>query len=204
MAQRGNWIFPEGSFDTSFEERGSSYKAVGDASWLLEENLGESSPKAALAIRRAATCNGLVFIYSRFIKSGATPLALALEANGYTPWNRERLFIDGIQDNKGRQCAVCPSRENGHKGHRFVPAKYILVTGQANLSPNNAAAIQAAARGLSARRAAAAQRGELARRVAAAQNCAERSSLGDALHELSIGEHAVHLLATSLLVMKSN
>jgi len=144
MAQRGNWIFPEGSFDSSFEDKGSSYKAVGDASWLLEINLKESSPKAALTIQRAATCNGIVFVYSRFIKSGATPLALALEANGYTPWNRDRLLVDGIQDDKGRQCAVCNQRERSHKGHRFVPAKYILVTGQGNLSPNNALAIQAA------------------------------------------------------------
>ena len=144
MAQRGNWIFPEGSFDASFEEKGSSYKAIGDATWLLEDTLRESSPKAALTIRRAATCNGIVFIYSRFIKSGATPLALALEANGYTPWNRDRMLLDGVQDDKGRQCAVCPGREKGHKGHRFVPAKYILITGQANLSPNNALAIQAA------------------------------------------------------------
>lgn len=144
MTQRGNWIFPEGSFDSAFEERGTGYKAIGDAGWLIEDQLAEVSPKAALTIRRAATCNGVVFIYSRFIKSGATPLALALEANGYTPWNREKLLIDGIQGDQGRQCAMCSLREKGHKGHRFVPAKYILVTGQANLSPNNAAAIQAA------------------------------------------------------------
>jgi hypothetical protein len=144
MTQRGNWIFPEGSFESSFEDKGTSYKAVGDATWLREDRLRDSSPKAALTLRRAATCSGIVFVYSRFIKSGATPLALALEANGYSPWNRDRLLIDGIQDDKGRQCAVCPGREKGHKGHRFVPAKYILVTGQANLSPNNAMAIQAA------------------------------------------------------------
>lgn len=144
MTQRGNWIFPEGSFEANFEERGSSYKAIGDATWLREDQLTECSAKAALTLRRAATCNGIVFVYSRFIKSGATPLALALEANGYSPWNRDPLLVDGIQDEMGRQCAVCPQRERGHKGHRFVPAKYILVTGQANLSPNNAMAIQAA------------------------------------------------------------
>jgi hypothetical protein len=88
-----------------------------------------------------------VFIYSRFIKSGALPLALALEANGYTPHGQDKtLFINGPLDGQGRQCALCNLRERGHPSnkHKFTPAKYVLLTGQANLSPNNALAIKAA------------------------------------------------------------
>lgn len=150
MTQRGNWIFPEGKFDDAFEEMPgnvSQYKARESAQILLDSELNHVSPKAAYAMKRAASCDGIVFIYSRFIKSGALPLALALEANGYTAWNRDKpLLVDGIQGDKGRQCAVCPFREREHSAqkHRFVPAKYILVTGQSGLSPNNAAAIQAA------------------------------------------------------------
>ena len=152
MTQRGNWIFPDpGGFEAMFEERPGTltqYAARdGPPTWLLEDSLASVSPKAAITLKRAATCNGLVFVYSRFIKSGAVPLALALEANGYTAWNRDKpLLADGIQDGKGRQCALCVKREKEHAGqkHRFTPAKYILVTGQAGLSPNNGVAIQAA------------------------------------------------------------
>jgi hypothetical protein len=145
MTQRGNWIFPGGSFESALEERDGKYKCIDGAEWLVETELDKVSPKAAMTIRRAANCSGVVFVYSRFIKSGATPLALALEANGYTAWGKP-LLADGIQGPDGRQCAICPFRERNHgkQKHRLVPAKYILVTGQANLSPNNAAAIQAA------------------------------------------------------------
>ena len=162
MVQGGNWLFPtaEGplvrdiGFDSCFQDivagKGQSrFKASGSAGaeWLLEANLGKASPKAKLILQRAKSAQGIVFVYSQYIKSGALPLVLALEANGYTNWKGERpLLEDGIQDGLGRQCALCPRREEHHKGvkHRFVAAKYALLTGNAALSPNNALAIKAA------------------------------------------------------------
>jgi len=157
MVQSGNWLFPseagtqirDAGFDGCFEEIGggaAQFRSRRAATWLTADALGTVSPKAKLTIKRVATAKGLIFIYSRFIKSGALPLALALEANGYTPWGDHKpLLTDGIQDGKGRQCALCARREKGHggAGHKFAPAKYILITGRANISPNNAAAIQA-------------------------------------------------------------
>ena len=158
MVQSGNWLFPSESgrqirdagFDGCFEDAGggglSSFRSRrGPPTWLLTDQVGTTSPKAKLTLERAATAKGLVFIYSRFIKSGALPLAVALEANGYSPWSGKPLLADGIQDGKGRQCALCRRREKEHggAGHKFAPAKYILITGRANISPNNAAAIQA-------------------------------------------------------------
>ena len=160
MVQAGNWLFPseEGvqirdvGFDTCFEDVGGGSLAQyrsrsGAPAWLQLQNLGTASPKAKLTIARAKTAKGIIFTYSRFIKSGALPLALALEANGYTPWgDRKPLLADGVQDGQGRQCALCERREKTHggAGHKFMPAKYILITGRANISPNNAKAIQAA------------------------------------------------------------
>jgi len=158
MVQSGNWLFPaeagtqirDAGFDGCFEDTGGSgtsqFRSRRGAEWLTIDALGKASPKAKLTLKRAATAKGILFIYSRFIKSGALPLALALEANGYTPWgDRKPLLIDGVQDGKGRQCALCPRREKEHggAGHKFAPAKYILITGRASISPNNAAAIQA-------------------------------------------------------------
>jgi hypothetical protein len=159
MVQSGNWLFPseggvqirDAGFDACFEDTGaggpSHFKSRGGPpTWLQKEGLATASPKAKLTLERAAGAKGIIFIYSRFIKSGALPLALALEANGYTQWgDRRPLLSDGVQDGQGRQCALCSRREKTHggAGHKFVAAKYILITGRANISPNNAAAIQA-------------------------------------------------------------
>lgn len=159
MVQSGNWIYPgeegaqirDAGFDACFTESAgagqSQFTAKEQPAWLLAPNLGGVSPKAKFTLENARSSKGIVFVYSRFIKSGALPLALALEANGYTPWgDRKPLLTNGIQHTEGRQCALCPKRERVHLGtdHKFVPAKYILISGRANLSPNNPAAIQAA------------------------------------------------------------
>lgn len=160
MVQTGNWYFPgdepesrirDTGFNGAFEEVDSKglaqFKSRGDPNWLSVANLKGASPKAELVLRRAATARGPLFVYSRFIKSGALPFAIALEANGYTAWQRAKpLFAGGAVDGQGRQCALCESRERVHKGkaHPFTPAQYILLTGQAAYSPNNAAAISAA------------------------------------------------------------
>jgi hypothetical protein len=159
MVQSGNWIYPgdEGSqirdvgFDACFTESAgagqSQFTAKDQPTWLLTSNLGSVSPKAKFTLENARSSKGVIFVYSRFIKSGALPLALALEANGYTPWgDRKPLLTNGIQHTEGRQCALCSKRERGHLGtdHKFVPAKYILISGRANLSPNNPMSIQAA------------------------------------------------------------
>ena len=164
LVQSGNWIYPsvddDLDFDTRLRDKGFDscfnneyslknfirYKSnIGKPDWLLADNLKEYSPKASFLINRIRNTEGPLFIYSRFIKSGALPLALALEANGYTLWNREDrgLLVDGNQLPDGRQCAKCPAREKNHKDldHEFVPAKYALLTGSKDISPNNNAAI---------------------------------------------------------------
>lgn len=156
MVQSGNWLFPgesgpqirDAGFDSCFEENAggtSQFTSRGPATWLQTDALGTASPKAKFTLERARRAKGIVFIYSRFIKSGALPLALALEANGYTPWGDKRPLLVGAQIPDGRQCALCHRKEKRHLGadHKFVAAKYILITGRASISPNNPAAIQA-------------------------------------------------------------
>jgi hypothetical protein len=160
MVQSGNWLFPglegpkirDAGFDECFQDIGSGGPSQftarnGAPTWLATSALGPVSPKAKFTLGRARTAKGVVFIYSRFIKSGALPLALALEANGYSPWGDKRpLLTNGVQTGEGLQCALCPKRQKTHVGvdHKFVPAKYILITGRANVSQNNPVAIQAA------------------------------------------------------------
>jgi len=160
IVQSGNWIYPavdeeigiesrirDTGFDNVFDDRAHSIRnftrfssKLGKPSWLIDTNLVNYSPKSAFIIKNIRKTNGPVFVYSRFIKSGALPLALALEANGYTPYGRDRgLLYDGVQLETGRQCALCEAREKEHKTteHNFVPAKYVLLTGRKDISPNN-------------------------------------------------------------------
>jgi len=172
LIQAGNWIFPssyqeegdegdildrirQAGFEATFEKekRGSviQYRCE-DPSWLLEENLPKASAKAAILLRRIRKSKGVAFVYSRFVASGALTIALALEANGYTNASGN-LLANGSQ--KGRQCALCNRFEKGHgqvpadtetstAAHGFKPAKYVLLTGSEDISPNNVTAINAA------------------------------------------------------------
>lgn len=165
LIQAGNFIFPgeEGDdnigdtgFQNTFVKEGlgiaTKYRA-GDgisADWLAVENIGYFSPKAATVLRSIQSAKGVCFVYSRFVTTGVLVLALALEANGYTLASRtQNLFADGIQSPGGRQCALCPLKERGHGGgggggsaaHAFTPAKYVLLTGNDEISPRNAESI---------------------------------------------------------------
>lgn len=164
LIQAGNWIFPgddadflerirQQGFERTFskEKRGSLiyFKNTDEesgASWLLSENLPKASGKCAELLRRLNNCKGVAFVYSRFVASGALTIALALEANGYTCWNRDIGFLaEGNQLKEGRQCALCTQKERNHgTDHAFKPAKYILLTGSEEISPNNAKSIDAA------------------------------------------------------------
>ena len=165
MVQSGNWLFPpveedtdsehrirDTGFKTVFQEKkeGATMKftsRIEPATWLTRGPLKNVSPKADLILNRIPKAKGVIFIYSRFIRSGALPMALALEANGYSPWGLNRPLLGNAQPGgKNRQCALCESKERDHKGksHAFAAATYVLLTGQVVLSPNNSAAIKAA------------------------------------------------------------
>jgi Type III restriction enzyme, res subunit len=162
LIQAGNIVFPSEDenvddmdvndyvgatgFDLTFSKSGGRYKSRPLASWLTQENISKYSPKIASMVGLIQKAKGVVFTYSRFVRTGALFLALVLEANGYTPWQRDStLLLDGNQSKAGRQCALCSQKERGHSSdHKFVPAKYILLTGDQELSPNNAKSIDAA------------------------------------------------------------
>lgn len=150
-------LFGTKGFARCFQkQKGGRVRSKIDPSWLSMEGdqgaepFAQYSPKMATILRSLRAAEGVCFVYSRFVEVGAFLLALALEANGYTPWDTRTsgFLIDGIQSPGGRQCALCRSREEGHPekatdGHSFTPAKYILLTGDKTLSPRNAEAVTA-------------------------------------------------------------
>lgn len=168
LIMAGNFLYPAESenyadkvgkkgFDASFIRypKPTRFKPTAEAGaeWMASEYdesepLLYHSPKAKFLVDRLATTKGVAFVYSRFVETGALTLALILEANGYTCASRKNALLDLDEkiDAKGRQCALCPLRENFHKDqtHEFVPAQYVLLTGEKDYSPNNKAAIELA------------------------------------------------------------
>ena len=127
-------------------------KANVTASWLAVGELKKYAPKFEFLINRIQNSEGCIFAYTRFINLGALPLALALEANGYTHYYRKSgLLADGIQAPGGRQCALCYHKEDNHpttgaagsSDHNFTPAYYGILTGDIGISPNNEETIKA-------------------------------------------------------------
>ena len=120
-------------------------KVAGGAKWLARENLENYSPKFAFLLDQLATAKGVCFVYIRTVAMGALPLALALEANGYSPaaGRTTGLLGDRVQAAGGLQCALCERKEKTHTGadHAFVKARYGLITGNNALTPNNTGTI---------------------------------------------------------------
>jgi len=158
LLQVGNCVYPAGEgveptdrvgskgFHLNFMKRGRSF-AASDPRWLHQDIIGNFSPKCSAVLKSIQNAEGVCFMYSRFVLSGALLMALILEANGYTPYGRSDGYLtNGIQSEGGRQCALCPNREEGHTAtdHQFTPAKFVLLTGDKELSPKNAESISIA------------------------------------------------------------
>ena len=86
---------------------------------------------------------GIVLIYSQFIEGGCIPMALALEEMGFSRYgsagHTRNLFrkshIESIDSR------TLKPRSQVQEGE-FLPAKYVIVTGDPNYSPDNAADIK--------------------------------------------------------------
>ena len=117
--------------------------------WLTVGPLATYSPKFDFLIRRIQRTEGCIFVYTRFVNSGAISIGLALEANGYTLYGRTHGLLgkkkEVVEANGGRQCALCPRREKQHGDaeHAFSPAYYGLLTGNVTVSPHNTETIAA-------------------------------------------------------------
>lgn len=111
-----------------------------DALFSLD-NLVNFAPKMAKIVETVQKSDGINFIYSRYVKAGILPIAMALERQGWTRvfHNAEaRQLFQGKDAKIPRQCAMCERKENNHKGgaHPFTPACYVLLTGDIALTPN--------------------------------------------------------------------
>lgn len=90
--------------------------------FLDEQYLPLYAPKLATIIQAIKSSRGVVYVYSRFLSSGLIPLALALEHAGFS-----RLRGGQLLSSRGKGGAFLV---NGR------PATYIILSGDASLSPS--------------------------------------------------------------------
>jgi len=113
--------------------------------WLLDKNerifspnkIGNYSSKiksicSNIIPENGQSSDGIVLIYSQYIDGGLVPLALALEEMGFSRYGNKSLFK--TPPTKLIDSKTLKPRENKEN---FTAAKYIMITGDPRISPNN-------------------------------------------------------------------
>jgi len=78
---------------------------------------------------------GIILIYSQYIDGGLIPVALALEEMGFTRYGDGAKSLFKTPPVEPVDARTMKPRSN--KKDSFMPAKYIMITGDSRLSPNN-------------------------------------------------------------------
>ncbi len=93
------------------------------------QHIGKYSGKISSIIRKILSSQGVILIYSQYIDGGCIPLALALEHIGITRYDNKNLF-------KSKRTSDIDALSLQSDNIKY-PAKYIMITGDPLLSPDN-------------------------------------------------------------------
>ena len=96
-----NIVFPNGNygdegllecFNYKMKDLYPEYEYIDDNEFLDINTIGDYSCKIKSILDIISKSNGIVFIYTNWIKSGILPLVLALEQNGYLKYNDSEIL----------------------------------------------------------------------------------------------------------------
>lgn len=130
LLQVSNMVFTNGGygrsgFNDTFYGSSLPYHYRGKTQILSQEHISGYSPKIQKIVDYILNSKGIVFVYSRYLYSGVIPLAIALEHVGFKKYGNKNITKNIDVDNKG------------------VKGQYIVISGDANISPNNDVEIEA-------------------------------------------------------------
>jgi len=105
------------------------------------EHLHKYSSKINTICESIANSTGIVLIYSQYIDGGVIPVALALEEMGFERYCSNPLHTSLFKKapSKPIDATEMKPRAEIPEDKEFVSAKYIMITGDKSISPNNAA-----------------------------------------------------------------
>lgn len=94
--------------------------------FLKEEYIWKYSSKIYTILQEIKNSDGIIFIYTNYLKSGVIPLALALEQNGYSRYNESPLLN---HKNKSSISYEGKLREEYKDKNEFIQGKYMIISG---------------------------------------------------------------------------
>ena len=110
------------------------------------ELIGNYSSKINSICNSIYKSEGIVLIYSFYIEGGVIPMALALESMGFTRYGTKAKTLFNNPPDGVRQIDGITSRQRSEMraNETFFPAKYVVISGEAALSPDNIGDVKAA------------------------------------------------------------
>ena len=110
------------------------------------ELIGNYSSKIKSICDNIYKSEGIILIYSFYIEGGVIPMALALESMGFTRYGTKARTLfnsppDGVRPIDG---ITSRQRSEMRANETFFPAKYVVISGEAALSPDNIGDVKAA------------------------------------------------------------
>ena len=104
--------------------------------------IGKYSGKIKNICNSIMKSTGVVLIYSQYIDGGIIPIALALEELGFTRSSGMKNLFDTPPTEPIDSMTLKPKGDGATDG--FSPAKYVMITGDKSISPDNVADLKAA------------------------------------------------------------
>ena len=122
-------VSPPGRY--GFEYKPSKWGRI-----FAPEEIGKYSGKIKNICERIINSTGVVLVYSQYIDGGILPISLALEELGFTRAGTVRsLFKEPPTDKI--DAITFKTKKDQAASMKFNPAKYVIITGDKGLSPDN-------------------------------------------------------------------
>lgn len=125
-------VSPPGRYD--FEYKPSKWGRI-----FAPDEVGKYSGKIKNICDRIIQSTGVILIYSQYIDGGLLPIAIALEELGFTRAGTVRSLFKVAPTEKIDALTFKTKKTNTaqEKKSKFHPAKYVMITGDKGLSPDN-------------------------------------------------------------------
>lgn len=127
--------------------KGFSYKKAIETNFgriFSPSELWKYSHKIYEITQRIKNSKGIVLVYSQYIEGGCIPLALALEEMGIKRYKNKSLFKKSNVEQIDSLSMKPKSQHDSEENTPFQAATYVMITGNKNLSEDNAAEVRAA------------------------------------------------------------
>ena len=129
------------------EETKTNFEYKADKPHIFSSELiGNYSSKIKNICENIYKSDGIILIYSFYIEGGVIPMTLALESMGFTRYGNKAKSLFNSPPDGVRQIDGITSRKRTemNQNETFFPAKYVVISGEAALSPDNIGDVKAA------------------------------------------------------------